>query len=60
MVTATLRGKYVTSGVRPFNPRRDLKSVADLIAAAFRERLAPDGAMALAEMQRIARWGSLL
>jgi len=60
VVTAMLRGDRVKSGVRPFDPRRDLKSVADLIAVAFEDRLAPDGDIALAEMYRVARWGPLL
>jgi ribosomal protein S18 acetylase RimI-like enzyme len=46
--------------VRPFDPYRDLRPVAQLIAVAFSDRLGPDGDMALAEMQRIARWGPLL
>jgi len=46
--------------VRLFNPYRDLKPVTELIAVAFSGRLGPDGQVALAEMRRIARWGSLL
>ncbi|NIV40353.1 MAG: GNAT family N-acetyltransferase [Anaerolineae bacterium] len=46
--------------MRAFDPHRDLKPVADLIAVAFSGRLGPDGDIALAEMHRIARWGPLL
>jgi len=46
--------------VRPFDPYRDLKPVTELIALAFRDKLGPDGDIALAEMARIARWGPLL
>lgn len=48
------------TGARPFDPYRDLKPVTDLIAVAFRDRLGPDGHVALAEMRRVARWGPLL
>jgi ribosomal protein S18 acetylase RimI-like enzyme len=60
VVTAMLRGGRAQTGVRPFDLYRDLKPVADLIAVAFKDRLAPDGDLALAEMQRVARWGPLL
>lgn len=60
MVDALLRGDHAQTGVRPFDPYRDLKPVAQLIAAAFNDRLGPDGDLALAQMQRLARWGPLL
>ena len=60
MVTTLLRGDHAQTGARPFDPCRDLRPVADLIAAAFKERLAPDGRRALAHMRRVARWGPLL
>ena len=60
MVAATLRGNRAQTGVRPFDPYRDLKPVAELIAEAFGDRLGPDGDIALAEMRRVARWGPLL
>ena len=60
MVAAMVRGVRVQSGVRPFDPYRDLKPVAELIASAFRNTLGPDGDIALAEMVRVARWHSLL
>ena len=60
MVTTLLRGDRTQTGVRPFDPCRDLKPVADLIVAAFEDRLAPDGSMALAQMRLVARWGPLL
>ena len=60
MVAAMLRGGHTQAGVRPFDPYRDLKSVTELIALAFGDRLGPVGQIALAEMRRIARWGPLL
>ena len=60
MVTAMLRGDRAQTGVRPFDLYRDLKPVVDLISVAFKDRLAPDGDLALAEMRRVARWGPLL
>lgn len=60
MVAAMVRGVCAQSGVRPFDPYRDLKPVAELIATAFRDILGPDGDIALAEMRRVARWHSLL
>ncbi len=59
-MAAVLRGECVQTGVRPFDPYRDLKPVAGLIAAAFSDRLGPDGQVALAEMRRVARWNPLL
>ncbi len=59
MVTGMLRRDRAQAGVRPFNPNRDSKAVTELIAVAFRGRLGPDGEVALAEMRRVARWGSL-
>jgi ribosomal protein S18 acetylase RimI-like enzyme len=60
MVTAMLRGDRAQAGVRPFDPRRDLRPVAELISVAFRDRLAPDGDIALAQMHRVARLSPLL
>ena len=60
MVTAVLRRDRARTGVRPFDPHRDLKPVAELIAVAFKGRLTPDGDIALAEMRRVARWSPLL
>lgn len=59
MVVAIL-GNRTQTGARVFDPHRDLKPVADLIAVAFSGRLGPDGDVALAEMHRVARWGPLL
>lgn len=55
-----LSGDRAQTGVRPFDPYRDSKPVTELIAIAFKGRLGPDGEVALAEMRRAARWGSLL
>ncbi|MBU0704112.1 MAG: GNAT family N-acetyltransferase [Chloroflexi bacterium] len=60
MVAATLRGGRAQTGLRPFDPYRDFRSVADLMVVAFGDRLGPAGQMALAEMRRIARWVPLL
>jgi GNAT superfamily N-acetyltransferase len=60
MLTATLQRNRDQTGVRPFDPYRDCKPVVELISVAFRGRLGPDGEIALAEMQRIARLGPLL
>jgi ribosomal protein S18 acetylase RimI-like enzyme len=49
-----------TASVRPFDPLRDLVPVTELIVVAFGDRLGPSGQAALAEMQRLARWGSFL
>jgi GNAT superfamily N-acetyltransferase len=59
-VTALLRGDQTKTGVRSFDPYRDLRPVTELIAIAFKDKLGPDGQIALAEMRRIARWGPLL
>ncbi len=60
MVIATLRKSRAQTGVRPFDPYRDPKPVAELISVAFKGELGPDGEIALAEMFRAARWGWLL
>lgn len=60
MAAAMLREGRARTGVRPFNPYRDSRPVAELIATAFRGKLGPDGEIALAEMRRVARWGPLL
>lgn len=60
MVGAMLRGRHAPSGLRPFDSHRDFRSVVELIAVAFGDRLTPSGQAALAEMRRVARWGPLL
>jgi ribosomal protein S18 acetylase RimI-like enzyme len=60
VVAATLRKGRVRTGVRPFDPYRDLGAVAELIAVAFGDKLDPAGQAALAEMRRVVRWGPLL
>jgi ribosomal protein S18 acetylase RimI-like enzyme len=60
VLTATLQRNRDQTGVRPFDPYRDCRSVAELISVAFKGRLGPDGEIALAEMRRIARLGPLL
>jgi ribosomal protein S18 acetylase RimI-like enzyme len=56
----TLRRNRDQTGARPFDPYRDCKPVTELISVAFRGKLGPDGEVALAEMQRVARLGPLL
>jgi ribosomal protein S18 acetylase RimI-like enzyme len=58
VVTAVRREDHVS--VRPFDPYRDSRAVAELIAVAFSGKLGPDGEIALAEMRRVIRWGPLL
>lgn len=60
MVVSTLRKGRVRTGVRPFDPYRDLGAVAELIGIAFGDGLDPAGQAALADMRRVARWGALL
>jgi len=60
MVAAALRTGRIQTGVRPFDPYRDLGAVAELIALAFGDRLDPAGRASLAEMRRVARWGWLM
>jgi ribosomal protein S18 acetylase RimI-like enzyme len=60
VVAATLRKVRTRTGVRPFDPYRDLGAVAELIAVAFGDKLDPAGQVALAEMRRVVRWGPLL
>lgn len=47
------------SGVRPVDPRRDLRSVVELIDVAFGDRLDPAGEVTLAQMRCMARLGPL-
>lgn len=60
MVTSLLRKGRVQTGVRRFDPYRDLGAVAELIGVAFGDKLDPAGQAALNEMRRVARWGGLL
>lgn len=59
MVAAALPQGRTQTGVRPFDPHRDLGKVAELISAAFGDTLDPAGREALVEMRRFARWGPL-
>lgn len=60
MVTSMLRKRRVQTGVRRFDPYRDLQAVAELIGVAFGDGLDPAGRAALVDMRRVARWGALL
>lgn len=44
-------------GIRPFDPRRDLKQVVGLIEIAFSDIMDPAGQIALERLRRAARWG---
>ncbi len=57
MVATRMRVRSARTKIRPFNPLRDAQAVTDLIELAFGDSLGADGALALAEMQRMARWG---
>lgn len=59
MVATRMRIRSARTKIRPFNPLRDAPAVTDLIELAFGDSLGADGALALAEMQRMARWGFL-
>jgi len=48
------------SGLRPLNPLRDLRQVADLIELAFSEELSLIGREYINEMRQAAKWGPLL
>ena len=52
--------EVATSGIRPFEIGRDLRPVADLIAAAFAHELDERGQAALREMRWMSRLGGLL
>lgn len=52
--------RHVQNKVRPFDPYRDLEPVVELTAVAFGDRLDPAAQVALMQMRRMARWGSLL
>ncbi|MEA3339313.1 MAG: GNAT family N-acetyltransferase, partial [Chloroflexota bacterium] len=59
-VGAMLFRRRPQSGLRPFAPYRDFRSVVELIAVAFGNKLTPSGQASLVEMRRVARWGPLL
>ena len=56
-MASMLRKGRVQTGVRSFDPYRDLGAVTELIGTAFGDNLDPAGRAALAEMRRVARWG---
>ncbi len=58
MVTGVLGG--VESGLRPFNPMRDMGPVADLIEVAFGVELGPEGREAVWGMRAASYMGPLL
>lgn len=60
MVAAVLRGERAETGIRPFNPSRDLGAIVELITVAFGDRLDPAGRAVLAEMHRVVGWGPFL
>ena len=60
MIATTSRKIDVSTGLRPFDPRRDFRSVVELIDIAFGDKLTPTAQASLAEMRHLARWGPLL
>jgi ribosomal protein S18 acetylase RimI-like enzyme len=59
MVADTIRRKIPAPGVRPLDVSRDLKAVAELIAAAFRDDMDPSGERSVREMRTAGRWAFL-
>ena len=57
VMASILSKRRVQTGIRPFDPYRDLEAVAELIGIAFGDNLDPAGRAALAEMRRAARFG---
>ncbi|MBN1876758.1 MAG: GNAT family N-acetyltransferase [Anaerolineae bacterium] len=53
-----VRSKFKSSGVRPVDPRHDMRAVVDLIGIGFGEELDPQGLKILQKMQQIARRGT--
>lgn len=54
-ITETLAAKPAESVLRPFDPRRDLEAVADLVELCFADSLDPDGREYLERMRAAAR-----
>ena len=59
MTAAALRRSAPDRGLRPVDPRRDMKGMADLIEAAFAERLDESGRRMVRSMRAFGRWGWL-
>ena len=61
-MTAAARGRQLSdlkSGVRPFDPGRDLVALADLIEAGFGENLDPSGRRLVQSLRLLGRFGRL-
>lgn len=58
MITSIAEG--TVSGIRPFDPARDLRAVADLLEVAFVEELGPESRAFLWEMRAAGYLGPLL
>jgi ribosomal protein S18 acetylase RimI-like enzyme len=59
VVASTARRSAPFSGLRPIDISRDLGSVADLIAEAFRDDMDPAGERSVRDMRTMGRWGFL-
>lgn len=59
-LTKTLTNASAESALRPFDPRRDLEAVADLVELCFADTLDPDGREYLVRMRAAAKSPSFL
>jgi ribosomal protein S18 acetylase RimI-like enzyme len=59
MTAAVLRRTPAPSGLRPVDSRRDLAGLADVMEAAFGDRLDDSGARMVKAMRAFGRWGWL-
>lgn len=59
MTAAALHRSVPERGLRPVDPRRDMKGMADLIEVAFAERLDESGRRMVRSMRAFGRWGWL-
>ena len=59
MTAAALRRSVPERGLRPVDPRADMKGMADLIEVAFAERLDESGRRMVRSMRAFGRWGWL-
>jgi ribosomal protein S18 acetylase RimI-like enzyme len=59
-VIVTARTDAGVDGIQPFDARRHLRQVAELVAAVFANELDASGRTALQEMETIGRWSPVL
>ena len=60
MIAEAILARRPEQGPRPFNMRRDLQQLADLIDLAFAAEIEPSRSSIVAEMRRLAKAGPLL